>query len=307
MEPRKPSRTFFVVLIVVVLVAAGAATIVVYEVNQPKAPHTLLTVQEGDNATVNYIGVFESGPQAGKVFDTSLYAIATNNASYPKSLEYESRGAPSAYTPLAVHVGPNAPSSGYTIGNLTFGSVVTGFWQGLVGLRGNQSATIVVPPNLGYGSTNQSCIGTAPLARSLAVFASVPLARFSTLYPNVTATVGVVFADPTYGWNDTIFSVNATTVVVQSLATVGTTARPQGLPWIVTAVNATTISLSSQLTPASAGKVLGHVTSGGLCGGTKFIVSAVSPANGTYLMNFNPEVQGQTLDFVVTVVNIYPA
>lgn len=302
----QPSRLLFVALVVVVIVAAGAGAAVLYEFNKPKAPPTSLTVHNGDNVTVNYIGIFGSGPQTGRVFDTSVYSIATNNLSYPKSLEYTSRGPAKAYTPLAVHVGASAPASGYTVGNLTFSSVVTGFWQGLLGLPGNQSHTIVVPPNLGYGPLNQSCISTAPLVLTVPVLTFVRVSQFSTLYPNGTDTVGAEFVDPTYGWNDSVFAVNATTVTLQALATVGQKSSPESLPFTVSSINTTTITLTSLLTPANAGLVLGHATNGGLCGSTDFIVTAVNYANGTMTENFNREVVGQTLDFVVTVVDIFP-
>jgi hypothetical protein len=184
-----PSRVLFIVLVVVVVIAAGAGAAVLYEFNKPKAPPTLLTVHNGDNVTVNYIGLFGSGAQTGRVFDTSVYAVALNNLSYPKSLEYTPRSSVKAYTPLAVHVGPYAPASGYTIGNLTFSSVVPGFWQGLLGLAGNQSHTIVVPPNLGYGPQNQSCLATAPLVLAVPVLTFVPISHFAQLYPNGTETV----------------------------------------------------------------------------------------------------------------------
>lgn len=308
MATEKPSRILFVVLVVVAIVAAGAAAAFVYEYNKPKAASPILIVQNGDNVTVNYIGVFGSGSQTGRVFDTSIYSVATQNISYPKSLEYQSRGDPSAYTPLAVHVGASTPSGGYVVGNHTFGGVVTGFWQGLLGLRGNQTITISVPPSLGYGPLNTSCLASSPLAYTVPVLLNIPTSQFSTLYPNATAAVGTVFVDPTYGWNDSVFAVNSTTVVVQQLANMGWVAHPSGLPFLVSGVNATTISLSSQLTTANAGNFLGHVRSGhGLCGGTKFLVSNVNAVAGTYTENFNPEVQGETLDFVVTVVDIYPA
>lgn len=306
MVAQQPSRIVFVVLVAVVIAAAGGAAAFIYEFNKPKSASSTLTVQNGDNVTVDYIGMFGTGAQQGRVFDTSLYFVATHNLTYPKSLEYQSRGASSAYTPLPVHVGPNAPSNGYTIGSLNFKSVVTGFWQGLIGVAGNQTVTISVPPNLGYGQLNASCIGSAPLAYTLPVLTGVPISQFSTLYPNGSAVVGSMFPDPTYAWTDNVFAVNSTTVTVQALASLGWVAHPNGLPFVVSSLNATSITLSSQLTPANAGLVLGQVKSGGLCGGSKFIVSAVNPASGTYTENFNPEVQGATLDFVVTVLNIYP-
>jgi len=306
MVAKQPSRILFALLAVVVIAAAGIGAALLYEHNKSPAPVPVLTVQVGDNVTVNYIGEFGSGPQTGRVFDTSVYSVATNNASYPKSLEYESRGARSAYSPLPVSVGPNVPSSGYTIGNLTFGSVVTGFWQGLLGLRTNVSGTIVVPPSLGYGPINASCVGSAPMVYSVPVLTNVPITEFSTEYPNASMTVGAEFTDPTYGWLDTVLAVNATTVVVTASPTVGSTASPNGLPFTVANVSSTTITLSSQLTPASAGLVLGHVKSGGLCGKSQFIVNSVDPATGTYTENYNPEVQGETLTFIVTVVTILP-
>lgn len=306
MATQQPSRILFAVLVIVVFVVAGVGAGLLYEFNKPKSVSPVLSVHEGDNVTVNYIGTFGSGPQQGKVFDTSLYSVATNNLSYPKSLEFSYRGSESVYTPLPVHVGPSAPSGGYTIANLTFSTVVTGFWQGLLGLSGNRSETIVVPPNLGYGPVNSSCLATVPMVFSVPVLTFVPASEFATLYPNVTAIVGAQFSDPTYGWNDTVFAVNASAVTVQALPSVGQTAKPDGLPFVVSALNTTSITLSSLLTPANAGLVLGHATNGGLCSSTAFIVSAVSPGTGTLTENFNPEVQGETLDFTVTVVDILP-
>jgi len=305
MVTQKPSRILFVVLVVVVLAVAGIGAAVLYEFNKPKSAGTTLTVHAGDNVTVNYIGQFATGAQAGRVFDTSLYSVAVNNGSYPKSLEFAMRSSASAYTPLAVHVGPNAPSGGYTVGNLSFGSVVTGFWQGLVGLAGNQSATIVIPPDLAYGPLVQGCLQTAPLVLTVPVLTFVPVAQFSALYPNVTANVGVQFADPTYSWNDTVFAVNASTVTLQALPSVSERSTPQGLPYEVSSLNATTVTLSSLLTPASAGLVLGH-SSTSVCNTTKFIVSAVNFGSGTLTENFNDEVVGESLKFTVTVVDILP-
>ncbi|HYA54291.1 MAG TPA: hypothetical protein VEG42_01650 [Thermoplasmata archaeon] len=303
MATQKPSRILFVILVVVVLIAAGVGAAVLYELNRPKSAGTILTVQVGDNVTVSYIGEFANGAQAGRVFDTSIYSVALNNASYPKSLEFAMRASPSAYTPLPVHVGPTTPSGGYTIGNVSYGSVVTGFWQGLLGLQGNQSATIVIPPNLGYGSLNQSCLVTRPLVFSVPVLTFVPASEFGSLYPNVTATVGVQFADPTYGWNDTVFAVNSTTVSVRAAPNVGEKSSPDGLPYEVSQLNATAVTVSSLLTPANAGLVLGHSASQ-VCSASKFIVSAVDFGAGTLTENYNSEVVGATLKFTVTVVNI---
>lgn len=303
-EP-KPSLLLPVLLIVVVLVVAGVGGVFLYEKNHPKSAAGPWTVAIGSNVTVNYIGTLGSGAQAGRVFDTSIYSIATNNLSYPKALGFTFRGSAANYTPLPVAVGPNIPSSGYTIANLTFGGVVTGFWQGLIGLSVGQTRSVVIPPSLAYGSPNPSCFVTRPLTLGTPVLVTVAASDFGTYYPGVNATVGTHFADPTYGWTDLVLSVNATAVVVENLPTVGWTVPGISWPQVVTAVNTTTITITNQLTSANAGTVGGSARTGGACGATKFIVSGVNSTAGTYIEDFNAQVVGQTLDFTVTIVAKY--
>lgn len=305
MAEKPPSRAFFVFLVVVVLVAAGIGSYFLYQHNYPRPASTGPKVAVGDNVTVNYIGWFGSGPEANRVFDTSLRAAADNNASYPKSLEYTPRNA-SGYTPLGVHVGGNTPGSGYQIGNVTYGGVVTGFWKGLVGLGIGQTGLISIPPNLGYGTTNTSCLRSLPLVQNVSSVQVLPLVSFARAYPGVVPFAGVTFSDPTYGWTDTVLSSNDSTVVVELLPSVGTTTFFPGWGVEVTAVSGGTITLVNLLSSANAGLVLGKLTGASVCGSSQFIVSAVNP-NGTFTENFNREVVGQTLVFQVTVVTIYGA
>ena len=304
-HPDRPSLLLPILLVVVVLVAAGVGTGLLYEHNNVRSTTPIRVVQVGDNVTVNYIGYFGSGPQVGRVFDTSIYSVATNNLTWPKSLEFSYRGSEAAYSPLPVHVGPSAPSGGYTVGGLTFSSVVPGFWQGLLGLPVNTSQTVSVPPDLGYGSGNPGCLVLRPLTTTVPVTVTVPPANFTKSYPGTNATPGVVFVDPTYGWNDLILSANASAVVVENLPTVGWTVPGTGWPVVVTAVTTTTITVTNRLTLSDQGVVLGQGTAPSGCSGPKYIVSAVDPAAGTYTQDFNPEVDGQTLVFVVSVYEFY--
>ena len=303
-------RSIFVpiLLIAVVLVAAGVGTAFLYEFNHPKTASPLRTVVVGDNVTVNYIGSFGTGPQIGRVFDTSEYSVSVNNASYPKSLEYSHYGSPSEFTPLAVHVGPSTTPGGYSLDGLTFGTVVTGFWQGLLGLPANHSAQISIPPSLGYGAADPGCFVTKPLVLTVPVLLALTSAQFASVYPSVNATAGTEFADTTYGWTDLVLSANASAVVVENLPSLGWSVPGKSWPVVVTAVNSTTITVTNQLTVADAGAVAG-VSSAVVCNSESsrgnFIVSAVNPTNGTYTEDFNPEVAGQTLVFQVTVVQFY--
>lgn len=310
-----PSPTAYVALVALTLIVAGGLAGFAYYHARPGGGNALLTVQVGGNATVNYIGFFGSGPESGRVFDTSLYSVAINNASYPKSVGFQFRGPSASYSPLGVYVGPNAPSSGYTAGNTTFRSVVPGFWQGLVGLTGNATRTLVVPPALGYGPQNPACNRTLPLRYTLPVVATFTAAGFSSAFPGVSPLTGVAFLDPHYGWNMTVYSANTSFVTVENLPYVGYVAHPAGWPVLVTAISNTAngagaISLVNELTPSDAGHLLGKDFNGtGPCTSSsngQFIVTAVNPSAGTYTEDFNEEVQGETLIFVVTVVDIFP-
>jgi FKBP-type peptidyl-prolyl cis-trans isomerase 2 len=314
MAAPEPSRLLLVVLVVVVVVAAGGFAGYFYYKDRPSSAPSVLTVQEGDNVTVNYIGIFGSGPDQGHVFDTSLYAVATNDASYPKSLEYEPRGAVANYTPLPVFVGPTTPQNGYSVGGLSYISVVTGFWQGLIGLRGNVTHSINVPPNLGYGAANPGCVANYPLVQHLPVDQTYSLSEFKAAYPTVSIATGSTFEEPHYLWSVLVLSVNATSVVTENLAAVGDTASPSGWPVLVTAVNSTAngtgvITIQNELNPSEAGLTVGNDFTGtGPCASSsndRFIVTAVNLTAGTYTANFNSEVTGETLIFQVTVVDIH--
>ncbi len=291
-------------LVVVVVVAAGVGTYFLYKQNHPALSSGPRVVAIGDNVTVNYIGMFGSGPEQGRVFDTSIQAVADNNVTYPKTVEYTPRNA-SGYTPLGVHVGPRTPSSGYSIGSVTYGGVVTGFWQGLLGLPVNQTRLVSIPPYLGYGPANPSCVQTVPLVQNISSTVVLSSVAFAKNYPGVDAFAGVNFVDPTYGWTDTVLSANNTTVVVGLLPTVGATSSYPGWPVKVVDVSTTSITLDNLLTSADVGAVGGRLTGTSVCGSSQFFVSALNP-NGTFTEDFNREVAGQTLVFYVTVVAFAP-
>ncbi|MGI0131758.1 MAG: hypothetical protein ACREDK_01485 [Thermoplasmata archaeon] len=312
--PEKPSIVPLLVMIAVVVIAGAIGGSYVYFHSLPQPGGTPFVVRPGDNVTVNYIGIFGSGAESGKVFDTSLYRVASDNVAYPKSLEYHGRGVAANYTTLAVHVGGSTPSSGYTLGNFSFIQVVPGFWQGLVGIPPNQTHTIIVPPDLGYGPTNPACVATFPLTQNMPIVRTFSGAQFQKAYPGAIAATGSEFSDPHYGWTVMVLAANASFVTIENLPTLGESASPSGWPVTVTAIASTangsgTITLVNQLTAADAGHLLGKDFLGtGPCSSSangQFIVSSVDPAKGTYTENFNPEVQGQTLIFIVTVVDVF--
>jgi len=309
-------QTLLIVLVAIVLIGAGAAAGAVYYTHRPASAGSVTAVQIGDNVTVNYIGVYGSGPEQGKVFDTSLYSVAVNQVAFPKALTYSPRGAfPANYTPLDVNVAPYTPQAGYTLGSDTFIGVVAGFWLGLIGLPGNVSKQLILPPDLAYGPQNPACEATEPLTYSIPMVTTMPASTFSSTYAGQVASTGAQFPDPHFGWPVLVLSANASFVTVENLPSIGWTASPAGWPVEVTDVTSTangtgSITLENELSPSQAGHLLGKDYLGtGPCSSSskgQFIVSAVDLASGTYTEDFNQEVQGETLIFTVTVIDIFP-
>jgi FKBP-type peptidyl-prolyl cis-trans isomerase 2 len=310
-----PSWLPLIAILVAIIAVTAGVTGYIYLSHRPASGPSVETVAVGDNVTVNYIGIMGSGPDAGKVFDTSFYSVATNNATFPKTLTFGLRESAKNYTPLPVHVSGNTPSSGYTLGNLTFIQVVTGFWQGLVGMTGNSTRTLVLPPSQGYGPLDPACEATNPLTYTLPVVSTLSLAAFSADYPGITVAQGIEFPDPHYGWPVLILSSNASFATIENLPRVGMTASPGGWPIEVTGLSSTAngtglITLTNELGPGQAGHLVGHAFIGaGLCSSQsqgRFILSAVNVADGTYTENYNSEVTGETLIFIVTITDIFP-
>ena len=302
-----PSRILVVVLIVVVVAVAGAGLYFAHNYLVPPSNAGPPTSQAGDNVTVNYIGEFASGPETGRVFDTSIYSVYLDNASYPKSLEfpYTHSGSASSYTPLGVYLG--SYNGQYTVGNQTFSGVVPGFWQGMLGMVVNQSRWVTIPVNLAYGPLNPACEASAPLSFSTPVLNIVPAANFSTTYPGASPTLGATFADPVYDWTDLVFAANASWVTVESLPTIGFVSHLSGWNATVTAINSTSITLLNGITVQNYGSLVGSFPSSRSCGGvptTHFLIAGVNLANQTYTMNWNSEVVGQSLAFRITLVSI---
>jgi FKBP-type peptidyl-prolyl cis-trans isomerase 2 len=303
------------ILVAVAVAAASVGGAYLYYHERPVTSSGSTRVALGTNVTVNYIGIFGSGPEQGRVFDTSIYAVAENNAQFPKSLQYHARGPEKNYTTLDVYVGSGTPSGGYTFGNLTFIQVVTGFWQGIVGMVPNTTRTITVPQELGYGPVNTGCVATKSLVQTVPVLETLSGINFQKSYPGLTAANGVEFTDPHFGWTDMILSANSSYVTLERLPYVGESSSTAGWPVVVTSIQSTAngsgeITVRNELTPADAGHLLGHDFLGtGPCSsqsGGKFIITNVDVSAGTFTENFNSEVQGQTLIFLVTVVDYFP-
>jgi uncharacterized membrane protein len=96
-----------------------------------------VTIDIGDKGQVNYIGTLMNGI----IFDTSYYEIATN-PNYLKDQEFQIRP---SYSPLKIVVGGSDPDT-----TDDYGRMIDGFWEGVVGMKENETRVIRIPPEKAY-------------------------------------------------------------------------------------------------------------------------------------------------------------
>lgn len=287
------ANILFIILIVVLMISASSVVILLYTGSQSNKGGSSAPAANGDAVSVNYIGRLADG----RVFDTSEWSVASNDARYPKSLSFTLRSE-STYVPL-----------NFTIGG---GTVITGFNDGVIGMVIGQTKVIEVPPSEGYGEMNQSKLTVANLDITVPIAVDMSYAAFASTYGG-TPVVGATVSDPLYGWNVLVKSADqqADQVTVWNLPTFGqqyavygdpTAAKPTGWYVKVTSIDTSTnsIHVQNQLTDADAGMIEGVSASAA----TTFIVDQVDTAAGTYRMNFNGELVGVTLYFTVTLLAI---
>lgn len=296
-DARALTSTVLIVLIAILMVSASSVAVLLYTGSQSNQGPTAEVVVNGDSVKVNYIGRLDDG----RVFDTSLWDVASNDALYPKSLSFNLR-AQSAYTPLEFTVGA--------------GQMITGFDQGVLGMSVDETKVITVPPDEGYGDMNASLLFTMPLLVLVPVYDITNYTIFYSIYSEVPKA-GMVVQDPLYGWDILVVDANSKsdTVLLMNKPMVGQKFAVYGEPdstpptgWYAEVVSVDSaadggngiIEMRNLLTSADAGMVEGYDISKGLT----FYVDMVDESAGTFRMNYNNELLGKTLYFTVTLVDI---
>ena len=296
---RAITSTALIVLIAVLVVSASTVAVLLYTGSTGEQPENR-TVRVGDTVKVDYVGRLEDG----RVFDTSLWEVASNDALYPKSLSFVLR-AESAYTPLQ-----------FTVGS---GQLITGFDMGVRGMVEGETKVIEVPYQEGYGPMNESKLVIRPLVDQRPVYVGMNLTEFGTMY-GYLPELGLLVQDPTYGWDVLVMEVDtdADRVLVMNKPLLGETyalyGEPESTPpsgWYAEVVSIDSsadsgnglILIRNLLTEADAGMVEGF----DLSQAATFYVDQVDEGAGTFRMNYNEELLGRTLFFTVTLMDIVNA
>lgn len=289
------SNVAIIVLIAVLMVSASSVVILL--VQGGKTSSLVGTVKKGDLISVNYIGRLADG----RVFDTSLYSVASDNALYPKSLSFTLRGNATTYTPLQ-----------FTVGG---GQLIKGFDSGVVGMAKGQTKVLTIPFSQGYGPLNESNMHAFSLLATEPVFKSMNVTNFISTY-SVQPAIGITVKDPIWGWNVSVLQVSQDADLVrvantpqagQSFAVFGNPTATPAYGWYATVVSIDStvnggdgiILVEHLLKNSDSGFILGKDSMGGI-----FMLDSVNTNSGTARMNYNGEIVGATLVFTVTIVSI---
>ncbi len=264
----------YAVIVTIIVLAAGIGT---YWYMTKGTEEKVPVVKEGDTISVRYYGyIYYDGER--RVFDTNIKEIAQDNSSYPKTLTYKW---PGRFDPLT-----------FTVGD---GTMIEGFDKGVVGMKLNETKTIVVPPDEGY-HFDWSLVQNHSLRQTIPVIENMTLEKFKLRYGVENPAENSVYRDKKYGWNSLVLQVNPTLNIVTVMHN-----PEEGKSYYPDPNN---MDFKCYVESISDGYI--HV---------RFIIEktpilledggVIDWVNDTtFRVNYNKEVAGKTLYFVVTVIEI---
>ncbi|MCX8173976.1 MAG: FKBP-type peptidyl-prolyl cis-trans isomerase [Thermoplasmata archaeon] len=282
---------WYAVIAVVLLVAAAAGGYYWYTTQQKSEERKEIFVEPEDKVAVDYIGRFVDL----SVFDTSMYSVAIDNVSYPKSPAFSMRE-PSAYVPLKVKVGTAAEGDYIT--------VIEGFREALIGMKVGDKRTAIIPPEKGYGFKDPALIVEKNLIETIPMKYEWNESKFTDYYGK-SPMDGLVLKDPKWGWNVTVFATYGNKVVFHFTPQVGETVSPFGWEIKVLSVDSTAnngngeIKIQHLIKPSQVNRI--HAKDFQF---RDFYLIGLNPEKGTFTIDYNEQIKGNTLIFTITLLNI---
>ncbi len=264
----------YALLVTIIVLAAGIGT---YWYMTKGSEESVPVVKDGDTISVRYYGyIYYHGER--RIFDTNIKEIAQDNSTYPKTLTYKW---PGRFDPLT-----------FTVGD---GTMIKGFDRGVIGMKLNETKTIVVPPDEGY-HFDWTLVKNYSIRQTVPVIENMTLERFKTRYGAENPAENSVYHDNKYGWNSVVLQVKPTLNLVTVMHT------PEANHYYYPEQNNT--DFQCYVESVDGGYI--HV---------KFVIERtpillqdggmIDWANDTmFRVNYNKEVAGKTLYFVVTVIEI---
>ncbi len=309
--PRKPRDQLGMVLAVLtalIVVSIGLIGYVIYDNSQAADAAQTYIAEEGDTVYLDYIGMFEDG----RVFDTSLYNVASNDTSYPKSLTFSPREE-SSYSPFEMTAGLYGESGG----------TIKGFAMGVIGLKAHDVRTIVIAPEDAY-AVNPTMVSNISLYQEIPIVETISSDDFSELF-GTSATPFSYVTHYEWGWDVLVISDEYGMVTYKHAPSVGQVVYPFGNPgdeftpsgWACTVVSYDPaaedgigkIVVHHDITESDVYDVKGVTYDGSI-----FIVSGYNESAGTFQVHwsnsevgYNGEIAGRTLVFEVYIRGVVKA
>jgi FKBP-type peptidyl-prolyl cis-trans isomerase 2 len=302
-KPRDPAKMMMALIVVAIVVACGAIGYVIYTRGGDDGGNQR-TIVSGDTVTLDYIGMLPDG----RVFDTSLWAVAQDDANYSKSLTFKLRDNES-YEPFPM-----------TAGNYGSGGTIKGFALGVIGLQVGDQKLIEVAPEDGYPLLPEMLI-------TFNVTDHIPITEIMTEdeyrgFFNAEPIKLDVIDHPFWGWNVLVADVSGGYVTVKSQPTVGQSVYPYGNPNLGTDPSGWEIKVVGYDPSADGG--IGQITirhmvtaedvynvMGTDSADNALIIWSFDSDNQTFQVHrsysdigYNSEVSGRTLFFEVTIIKV---
>ena len=268
--------SIYALIIITAMVAAGIG-IYEYQNYVYSGGKSVPVVKVGDKISVRYYGYIYYGGER-RVFDTNIEEVAKDNATYPKTVSYKWSGKFDLLT--------------FTVGS---GSMIKGFDEGVRGMKLHERKTIVVPPDKGY-QFSWSKVKNYSLVENVSVLQNLTLGDFQKIYGVQNPLENSVYRNKMYGWDSLVLYVSGPKNIVKIMnePSVGKVYQPyENVPDFKVKVEKIengmiTIRYLIYKTPLLMpnGGIIDMVTSHG------------------FRANYNQEVAGKTLYFVVTIEDI---
>ncbi len=303
---RDPRKILNVLIVVFILVGAALIGYVAYSNSTAHKAPAAQTIKAGDKVTMDYIGRFADG----RVFDTSLYSVAIDNGTYPKSLTFTARGNTS-YKPFDM-----------TAGNYGSGGTIKGFALGVIGLHNGTHAFIDVAPDEGY-AVNPSLVRTLNIVENISAIETMSELEFESRFGQAPI-LNHIYSHFFWHWNAVVVDDTAGTVVLKNEPTIGQVVFPFGNP-STTAATGWPVIVDNYDPSAFGGN--GQITlrhdlgsedvynlKGTDIDGKTFILTGLNSTAGTFTIGlndttsgYNSELTGRELIFEVFILKVASA
>jgi FKBP-type peptidyl-prolyl cis-trans isomerase 2 len=248
------------------------------------------TVAKGSVIKVNYYGQYWNGERM-VVFDTSLFSVADDNTTYPKSMFFSYAGNATRYSTL-----------NFTVGS---GQMIAGFDEGVVGMKIGQTKVLTIPMEKAYRAMDPAKLKTIHLNDTKTVTQTMTKAEFKAYFGEDPMSFKP-YKDPIYGWGVDVQFDGTDAYITNRIPSGGAdfkvyaSSTDASYGWYANVTVVDSVIYIHHLLDADSGL---HVKGMDSLRNRMFVES-VDMVNGTAVLNWNRDVAGRTLTFTVTLVAI---